>query len=57
MNLSDIIVDRSPLQKSIHVEDLRIELSDLGFTIVSTAWLQNKLVAEKLHKRRMEMEA
>jgi len=54
MNLHDIIIDRSPLEKSIRVETLRIELSDLGYSVVSTEWLQRKLVAEKIRERQME---
>jgi hypothetical protein len=54
MNLASIIIDKSPLQTAIHVEDLRVELSDLGFTVVSTEWLQRKLVAEKIRQRQLE---
>jgi hypothetical protein len=54
MNLYEVIIDRSPLQKAIRVETLRIELSDLGFTVVSTEWLQRKLVAEKIRERQLE---
>ena len=50
---SDIIIDRSPLQTAIYVETMRSELSDLGFTVVSTEWLHKKLVAEQILKRRM----
>jgi hypothetical protein len=51
---SDIIIDRSDLQKAILVETLRIELSDLGFTVVCTEWLQRKLVNEQICLRRLE---
>jgi hypothetical protein len=54
MNISEIIIDRSPLQKAILVETLRIELSDLGFTVVRTEWLQRKLVNEQIRLRRLE---
>jgi hypothetical protein len=54
MNLSEIIIDRSALQKAIMVETLRIELSDLGFTVVRTEWLQRKLVNEQIRLRRLE---
>jgi hypothetical protein len=54
MNISEIIIDRSPLQKAIMVETLRIELSDLGFTVVRTEWLQRKLVNEQIRLRRLE---
>jgi hypothetical protein len=53
-DLSTIIIDRSPLQTAIHVESLRIELSDLGFTVVRTEWLQRKLVNEQIRLRRLE---
>jgi hypothetical protein len=53
-DLSAIIIDRSPLQKAILVETLRIELSDLGFTVVRTEWLQRKLVNEQIRLRRLE---
>jgi hypothetical protein len=54
IDLSAIIIDRSPLQKAILVETLRIELSDLGFTVVRTEWLQRKLVNEQIRLRRLE---
>jgi hypothetical protein len=53
-DLSTIIIDRSALQKAILVETLRIELSDLGFTVVRTEWLQRKLVNEQIRLRRLE---
>jgi hypothetical protein len=54
MNISEIIIDSSDLQKAIMVETLRIELYDLGFTIVRTEWLQRKLVNEQIRLRRLE---
>jgi hypothetical protein len=54
MNPYDIIIDRSSLQTAIRVETLREELSDLGFTVVSTEWLQRKLVNEQIRLRRLE---
>jgi hypothetical protein len=53
-DLDTIIIDRSDLQKAILVETLRIELSDLGFTVVRTEWLQRKLVNEQIRLRRLE---
>jgi hypothetical protein len=53
-DLDTIIIDRSDLQKAILVETLRIELSDLGFTIVRTEWLQRKLVNEQIRLRGLE---
>jgi hypothetical protein len=54
IDISNIIIDRSDLQKAIMVETLRIELSDLGFTVVRTEWLQRKLVNEQIRLRRLE---
>lgn len=54
MNLYDIIIDRTVLEKEIRVETLREELSDLGFTVVRTEWLQRKLVADKIRERHLE---
>ena len=54
MNLYDIIIDRSPLEQAIHIETMRAELSDLGMTVVSTEWLQRKLVADKIRERHLE---
>ena len=51
---SDIIIDRSDLQNSIRVETLRIELNDLGFTVVSTDWLHRKIVEEQIRRRKLE---
>ena len=52
--IKDLTTDRSALQKAIRVESLRAELSDLGFTVISTEWLQTKLVAEKIRRRQLE---
>ena len=54
MNLHDIIINRSPLQTAIHVETVREELSDLGFTVVRTEWLHRKIIEEQIRKRRLE---
>ena len=54
MNLDDIIIDRTPLEKAIRVESLRMELFDLGYTIVSTEWLHRELVAKKIRERKWE---
>jgi len=51
MNLDEIIIERSPLQTAIHVETMRAELNDLGFEIISTEWLHNKLLAEKIQRK------
>jgi len=49
MNLHDVVIDRSPLQKSIRLETLRIELEAQGYQIVSTAWLRklNDIILKK----------
>jgi hypothetical protein len=52
MNLHDIIIDRSPLEKAIHLESLRAELSDMGFTVVSTEWLRR--LNKEILKRKLE---
>jgi hypothetical protein len=39
VDLHDIIVDRTDLEKSIRLETLRAELDKEGYTIVSTKWL------------------
>ena len=54
MNLYDIIIDRSPLEQAIHVETVRAELSDLGFTVVRTEWLHRKIIEEQIRKRKLE---
>jgi hypothetical protein len=39
----DPIIDRSPEQKRLRVEKLRLELSDLGYSVVTTTWLNAML--------------
>jgi len=53
MNLHDIIIDRTPLEKAIHLETLRAELEKEGFTIVSTEWLRRLNV--EILKRKLEV--
>ena len=38
----DPIIDSSAEQKRMRVDRLRIELFDLGFSVVTTAWLHNE---------------
>ena len=38
----DPVIDKSPEQKRMRVERLRIELFDLGFSVVKTGWLHNE---------------
>ena len=54
LDLYDALIDRSPLQKAIRVESVRAELNDLGFTVVSTDWLQRQLINEKIRQRKLE---
>lgn len=39
MNLDHIIIDRSPAQKLLRLTALREELRDMGYSVVTTAWL------------------
>lgn len=55
MNLSEIIIDRSPLEQAIHIETVRAELSELGFTVVKTDWLHRKIIEEQIRKRKLEV--
>lgn len=43
MKLDDPIVDRSPAQKLAHIDKMRRELFELGFSVVTTAWLHSVL--------------
>jgi len=54
MNIDDIIIERSALQTAIHVETMRAELNDLGFTVVRTDWLHRKIIEEQIRKRKLE---
>jgi hypothetical protein len=40
LNPLEMIVDRTPLEKSIRLETLRAELDKEGYTIVKSAWLE-----------------
>jgi hypothetical protein len=53
MNLDEIIIDRTPLEKAIHLETLRAELEQLGFTVVRTEWLRRLNV--EILKRKLEV--
>lgn len=39
IDLNNIIIDRSPKEKALRLETLRVELDKEGYTIVSTSWL------------------
>jgi hypothetical protein len=41
----DLIIDRSPADKAKRLENMRAELVGLGYSIVTTEWL-NALLAE-----------
>jgi hypothetical protein len=39
MSIIDPIIDRSPAQKLAHLARLREELREMGYSVVTTAWL------------------
>lgn len=39
----DPIIDRSPEQKRVRMEKLRVELAELGYSVVTTAWLHQMM--------------
>lgn len=41
--MNDATVDMSPEQKRIRMEKLRIELAELGYSVVTTKWLHSML--------------
>jgi len=52
MNITDVMIDRTPLEKAIRVEKLRLELLDLGYTVVSSEWLRR--LDQAILKRKLE---
>lgn len=42
---NDPILDRSPKQKRIRIQKLRVELAAMGYSVVSTKWLEETLNA------------
>jgi hypothetical protein len=54
IDLNDVVIDRSPLEKSIRLETLRAELDKEGYTIVKSAWLA-RLNAVILKKKLEEL--
>jgi hypothetical protein len=42
-NMEDRIIDRSPDQKRIRMEKLRVELAELGYSVVTTTWLHSMM--------------
>jgi hypothetical protein len=49
----DILIDRTPAEKAIRVESLRVELLGLGYEVVSTDWLRR--LDEAIQKRKVEV--
>jgi hypothetical protein len=45
INPMDLIIDRSPAEKAKRLENMRAELVGLGYSIVTTEWL-NAVLAE-----------
>jgi hypothetical protein len=41
--VDDPIIDRSPAQKRARMEVLRVELAELGYSVVTTVWLQSMM--------------
>lgn len=41
----DPIIDRSPEQKRIRMEKMRMELAQMGYSIVETEWLRATLLS------------
>lgn len=41
--IPDVIIDRSPEQKRIRIEKLRVELAELGYSVVTTKWLHSMM--------------
>lgn len=39
MKIPDFIIEKSPAQKKLRVENLRIELKSMGYSIVPSDWL------------------
>jgi hypothetical protein len=39
----DPIIDRSPQQKRARMEMLRVELAELGYSVVTTKWLHSMM--------------
>ena len=47
MNPMDMVIERSPKQKAARVDTLRAELKHLGYSVVSTSYLNGLLVQAK----------
>lgn len=47
----DPIIDRSPAQKRIHMNKLRDELAQMGYSIVETGWLKATLLSNLTRER------
>ena len=53
IDIHDVIIDRTPLEKAIRLETLRAELDKEGFTVVRTEWLRRLNV--EILKRKLEV--
>ena len=52
INPLDMMIERTPLEQAIRLENLRTELLELGYEVVSSEWL-HRLDAQLL-KRKLE---
>lgn len=41
--MTDLVIDRNPMQKRLRVNKLRAELLELGYSVVTTEWLHSVL--------------
>ena len=53
MNLHDIIIDKSPVEKAIRIEKLRGELKGMGMSVIETSVL-TALIAEARRQGMLE---
>jgi len=52
INPLDMIIERTPLEQAIRLENLRTELLEMGYTAVSTEWLRK--LDQAILKRKLE---
>jgi hypothetical protein len=55
--MEDQIIDRSPEQKRIRMERLRVELAELGYSVVTTKWLHAMLATVDFYTGSRALEA
>jgi len=54
----DPIIDRSPEQKRARIEKLRVELGELGYSVVTTKWLHSMMATVDFYTgRKPQLEA